>query len=121
MKYSLNKKEEQVMQILWKLKRAFVKEIIAEMPEPHPPYNTISSVVRKLESEGFVSHEAFGKNHRYLPMVKQSQYKKQAFKSLLSNYFENSHSELLSYFVKEEKIDPKDVTQMLEQIKNNQS
>ena len=121
MKYNLNKKEEQVMQILWRLKKAFVKEVIAEMPNPQPPYNTVSSIVRKLETEGFVAHEAFGKNHRYYPLVKQSQYKKQAFKSLLSNYFENSHSELLSYFVKEEKLSSKEIEELLKQLKNSQS
>ena len=109
------------MQILWKLKKAFVKEIIAEMPEPHPPYNTVSSIVRKLENEGWVAYDAFGKNHQYYPIVKQKQFKKQAFKSMMSNYFENSHSELLSYFMKEEKLSPEEIKVLLDNIKNSQS
>ena len=118
MKYSLTKKEEQVMQILWRLQKAFVKEILSELPNPKPPYNTVSSIIRKLESEGHVGYEAFGKTHRYYPILKQKQYKKQAFKSLLSNYFENSHEELLSYFVKEEKLSATEIKELLSNLKD---
>ena len=121
MNYTLNHKEEEVMQILWKLQKAFVKDIIDDMPEPKPPYNTISSIVRKLESEGIVGYEAFGKTHRYFPILKQKKYKKHAFKNLLNNYFENSHRELLSYFVREEKLTEEEVKDLLESIKSNKS
>ncbi len=119
MKYNLTAKEEQIMQILWKLNKAFVKEIIEQLPNPKPPYNTVSSIVRKLESEGYIGYEAFGKTHRYYPILKQKQFKKQAFRSLLSNYFENSHTELLSYFVKEEKLTKEEINQLLSNLKKD--
>ena len=117
MENPLTIKEERIMHILWRLKKAFVKEIIQEFPNPKPPYNTISSIVRKLESEGHVGYEAFGKTHRYFPKLKQNKYKKQAFQSLLTNYFENSHLELLSYFVNEEKLSASEIEELLSKIK----
>ena len=105
------------MHILWRLQNAFVKEIIEEFPDPKPPYNTVSSIVRKLESEGHIGYEAFGKTHRYFAKLKQTQYRKQAFQSLLTNYFENSHTEMLSYFVKEEKLSATAIEDLLSKIK----
>ena len=116
MKYTLSNKEEQVMHILWRLQKAFVKELIEEFPDPKPPYNTISSIVRKLENEGHVGYDAFGKTHRYYAKLKQKQYRKHAFQSLLTNYFEDSHKELLSYFVKEEKLTATDIEDLLSNI-----
>ena len=75
----LNEKEEQIMQVLWRMERAFVKEILAELPEPKPPITTVSSIVRKLEGEGLIGHEAFGKTHRYYPIVKKSEYRRSFF------------------------------------------
>jgi len=121
MNTTLNQKEEAIMQILWQLEKAFVKDIIEHLPSPKPPYNTVSSIIRKLESEGKVGYEAFGKTHRYFPILKQNQYKKHAFKSLLTNYFENSHHELLSYFVKEEKISKEEISELLDNLKNSES
>lgn len=121
MDYTLNHKEEQIMQILWRIQKGFVKDIIDELPEPKPPYNTVSSVVRKLESEGIVGYEAFGKTHRYFPILKQKKYKKHAFKNLLNNYFENSHTELLSYFVREEKLSEEEIKELLNSLKSNAS
>ena len=118
MKNILTNKEEEVMHILWRLKKAFVKEILGEYPDPKPPYNTISSIVRKLESEGHVGYDAFGKTHRYFPKLKQKEYRKQAFRSLLANHFENSHKELLSYFVKEEKLSTSEIEELLSRLKD---
>ncbi len=118
MKYNLNHKEEEVMQILWKLKKAFVKEIIEEMPDPKPPYNTVSSIIRKLEAAGLIGHEAFGKTHRYFAILEKQQYRKTAFKSFLSNYFGGSVEQVVSYFVQEEKVSPKELEELVEKIKN---
>ena len=65
----LTKAEEEVMQYLWKLEKAFVKEILEQMPEPKPAYNTVSTIVRILEQKGFLGFEAFGKSHRYYPLI----------------------------------------------------
>lgn len=114
----LTRAEEQIMQVLWDLEKAFVKEIIDELPEPKPAYNTVSTIVRILESKGFVEHEAFGKSHRYQAVVSKEQYKSFATEKLLSGYFENSVESMFSFFVKKEKIDLKEADEILKLIKN---
>lgn len=114
----LNEKEEQTMQILWRLKRAFVKEILAEWDEPKPPITTLSSLVRKLDTEGIIGHDSFGKTHRYFPILKKESYKKSSVKNLLTNYFAGNPEQLLSYFVKEENMAPDELKDLLEKIKN---
>ena len=96
---TLTKKEEQIMQILWKLKKAFVNDIIEELPEPKPPYNTISSIVRILESRGFVDYKAYGKSHQYFPIITKAAYRKFAFKQMISGYFDGSYEKVVSFMV----------------------
>lgn len=105
------------MQILWRLQRAFVKEIMVELEEPRPPVTTVSSLVRKLESEGFIGHEAFGKTHRYFPAVKKEEYRRATFRDWVDNYFGGSPEQLLSFFVREESVEPNELNQLLEKIK----
>ncbi|MEA5260086.1 BlaI/MecI/CopY family transcriptional regulator [Arcicella aquatica] len=101
----LTKTEEKIMQALWELKSAFVKDIIEKMDEdPKPPYNTISSVVRILEKKGYVGYKAYGKTYEYFPIIAKAEYAKKTFKKILNNYFDNSASSLLSFLVKEESI-----------------
>lgn len=100
----LTRAEQQVMQQLWKLEHAFVKEIVAEMPEPKPAYNTVSTIVRILERKGFVGHEAFGKSHRYYPLLTKKAYTKVFFKGFLNNYFSNSMKNLVSFFAKDKSL-----------------
>lgn len=115
----LTKAEEQIMQELWELQAAFVREIIERLPDPKPAYNTVSTIVRILETKGFVTHEAFGKSHRYLPIVSKEDYKKLITGKLMSNYFENSASNMLSFFLEEHKMDVKDLDEILAIIKSN--
>ncbi len=72
----LTKAEEQIMQELWQLQSAYVKDIIEQLPEPKPAYNTVSTIVRILERKGFVSHKTSGKSHLYYPIVQKDHYKK---------------------------------------------
>ncbi len=120
MKYQLTHKEEEIMHILWKLEKAFVKEIIEEMMEKQP-YNTVSSSIRKLESMGLVGHEAFGKTHRYFPILKKEDYRKKSVGRMMQNYFGGSVEQLMSYFVKEEKVDLDELNEMLEKMKKDKS
>lgn len=113
----LTKAEEDVMQHLWELDKAFVKEIVAQFPEPQPAYNTISTIVRILENKGFVGHEAFGKSHRYYPLISKEAYAEQASKKLLEGYFGGSVEKMLSFFVKKENIDLDELDQLLETVK----
>jgi predicted transcriptional regulator len=94
----LTKAEEQIMQVLWKLRKAFVKDIIDDLPEPRPAYNTVSTVVRILEKKGFVSHRAYGKTHEYYPAVSRDEYRKSYVKSFIGRYFGDSFQDLVSFF-----------------------
>jgi len=117
----LTKAEDQVMQILWNLQNAFVKDIIEEMPEPKPAYNTISTIVRILETKGFVDHKAYGKTHEYFPVVSKEKYTKFYLNNLLKGYFNGSFQNLVSFFAKENKMDIKSLEKLLEEIKNQKS
>ena len=101
----LTKAEEQIMQVLWDLKKAFVKEVIEQLPEPKPAYNTVSTIIRILETKGFIDHTAFGKSHQYHPIVSKEAYKSFATDKLMNGYFENSVESMFSFFVKKQKID----------------
>ena len=117
----LTRAEEQVIQVLWELEKAFVREIIDELPEPKPAYNTVSTIIRILETKGFVSHEAFGKSHRYFPLISKEDYKSFATGKLLNNYIGNSVESMFSFLVKEEKIDLKEadeILKLIEKLKN---
>jgi len=100
----LTRAEEQIMQILWKLDKAFVKEIIAELPLPKPAYNTVSTIVRILETKGFVGHNSFGKKHQYFPLINKAEYRKSRFSDFVNNYFGNSYRSVASFFTREEDL-----------------
>ena len=100
----LTKAEEQIMQELWLLEKAFVKEIVDKLPEPKPAYNTVSTIVRILEKKGFVDHYAYGKTHQYFPLISKTDYTKSYFKNFLNGYFSNSFQEMVSFFAKEDKM-----------------
>ena len=117
----LTKAEEQVMQFLWHLKEAIVKDIISLMPEPKPAYNTVSTVVRVLEGKGFIDHKAYGNSHVYYPLVSEAQYKKYTFDKMMSSYFSNSYQSLVSFIASEKKLDIQqldELTQLIEDLKN---
>lgn len=101
----LTRTEERIMQTLWQLNIAFVKDIIEYIDEdPKPPYNTISSVVRILEKKGYIGYKAYGKTYEYFPIITKEEYAKQSFKKVLNNYFDNSAMNLMSFLVKEEQL-----------------
>ena len=112
----LTNKEEEVMQILWKLEKAFVKEIMAEIKEDQPHYNTLSTIVRILEEKGFVGHTAFGNSHQYYPIVALEDYRKRFMKTAIDNYFDSSYKNLVSFFAKEEKISADELREILDMI-----
>lgn len=112
----LTKAEEQVMQILWTRKKSFVKEILEDMPEPKPAYNTVSTIIRILENKGFVDHEVFGKSHRYYPKVAKEDYRAFSAEQLMKGYFDASPSSMLSFFLKEKSLNSGDLDEMLKMI-----
>ena len=114
----LTNKEEEIMQILWKLKKAFVKDVLSEITEEKPHYNTLSTIIRNLEEKGFVSHDAFGNTHQYFPIVKMEDYRKRFMNTAIDTYFDSSYKNMVSFFAKEEKITAKELREILEMIEN---
>jgi BlaI family penicillinase repressor len=100
----LTNKEEEIMHILWTLEKAFVKDVLAEIQENKPHYNTLSTIIRNLEEKGFVSYNAFGKTHQYFPIVDKEAYKERFMNTAIEHYFNNSYKNVVSFFAKEEKI-----------------
>jgi predicted transcriptional regulator len=114
----LTNKEEEIMQILWKLKKAFVKEIMAAITDEQPHYNTLSTIVRNLEEKGFVSHNAFGNTHQYYPIVSIEDYRKRFMNTAIDTYFNSSYKNMVSFFAKEEKISADELREILAMIES---
>ena len=114
----LTKAEEQVMQVLWEIKRGFVKDVIDKLPEPKPAYNTVSTIIRILEKKGFAGHEDFGKTYRYFPLVTKKDYSKQVMQGLVKNYFGNSYQTLFSFFAKNNKLSVSELEEMRNLVDN---
>ncbi|MEJ2006402.1 MAG: BlaI/MecI/CopY family transcriptional regulator [Cyclobacteriaceae bacterium] len=115
----LTKAEEQVMQILWDLEKAFVKEIISEMPDPKPAYNTVSTIIRILEQKGFVDHKAFGKTYQYYPIIAKDDYSQFYLNNFLTGYFSGSFERLVSFFARENDLDVTEVDELMKHVKKN--
>lgn len=115
----LTKAEEEIMQILWKLDKGFVKDILEELPEPKPAYNTVSTIVRILEKKGFVGYTAFGKSHEYFPLVAEDKYKSFFLKNFMSGYFGGSFEKLVSFFAKDNNLDVKELDQLMRHVKDD--
>ena len=112
----LTNKEEEIMHILWKLKKAFVKEVMAEITEDQPHYNTLSTIIRNLEEKGYVSYNAFGNTHQYYPLVSIEEYRKRFMSTAIDNYFNSSYKNMVSFFAKEEKITAEELREILSMI-----
>ncbi|MFA6949266.1 MAG: BlaI/MecI/CopY family transcriptional regulator [Lentimicrobiaceae bacterium] len=108
----LTRSEEQVMQILWRVGKGYVHELLQYFPEPKPAYNTVSTFIRILEKKGFVDHENINKSHLYYPMVTKSEYAKQTFKTLLKGYFSNSYKQMVSFFADDDKLSISELEEM---------
>ena len=115
----LTNKEEEIMHILWKLEKAFVKDVLAEIKEDKPHYNTLSTIIRNLEDKGYVGYHAFGKTHQYFPIVSKEDYRKRFMNLAIDNYFNNSYKNMVSFFAKEEKISVEDLKEIIALIEKN--
>lgn len=116
----LTNKEEEIMHILWKLEKAFVKEVLAEIEGENLHYNTISTIIRNMEEKGYVGHKAFGKTHQYFPLVPIEVYRKQFMNTASKKFFDNSYKNMVSFFAKEEKISAAELREILEIIEKNE-
>lgn len=108
------------MQVLWQLDKAFIKDIVENMPAPQPHYNTVSTIIKILCDKGIVAYESFGKANRYYPLVKKEEYSKKTMKQFVKKYFEGSYGSMLSFFAKEKDISIAELEDILKEMKNEQ-
>ena len=115
----LTNKEEEVMKILWRLEKAFVKDILKEFTVSKPHYNTLSTIVRNLEEKEYVGHEAFGNTHRYYPLITKEAYRKKYISESIADFYDNSYKNMVSFFAREQKITAEELREILEIIEKN--
>lgn len=118
---TLTKAEEQIMQAVWKLEKAFLREIVEAMPNPKPHQNTVATLLKILIEKEFVGINAIGRHHQYYPLVSKEEYSKRSMKQLAKNYFEGSFSNVVSFLVKENNISIEELESLLQQIKKQQN
>lgn len=112
----LTKAEEQIMHILWSIKKGFVNDIMENLPDPKPAYNTVSTIVRILEKKGFIDHHAYGKTHEYFPLVSKDKYTKSFMKGFVESYFSNSYQNMVSFFSKSEDMTTKEIEEIIKML-----
>ena len=117
----LTKAEEEIMQVLWQLDTAFVKDIIGKLPKPKPAYNTVSTVVRILEQKGFAGHEIHGKSHKYHPLITKEAYTRSFMKGFVKRYFGGSYQQMVSFFTTEDKLSLDELEQLIKRLKDKES
>lgn len=122
----LTRAEEEIMRVLWQLDRAFVKDVLAELPESDatpakPAYNTVSTIIRILEKKGLVGYTAYGKTHEYYPLITEEQYRRFQTEQLMSNYFDNSLKKLVSFFVNEKNVSLTEADEIIRLLNQNKS
>jgi len=112
----LTRAEEQVMQVLWKIKRGFVKDILEHFDEPKPAYNTVSTIVRILQDKGFVDHKAYGRTHEYFPLISKKEYSKMHLNTFVKDYFSNSFEKMVTFFAREKSISVKEMGEIMKMM-----
>lgn len=117
----LTKAEEQIMHAIWNIGKGFAKDIHDELDDPKPAYNTVLTVIRVLCDKGFVSYTTYGKSNEYTSTISRESYSAQRLNSLKKNYFNNSSAQLLSFFVKESKMDLNELDQIIKLLKKEKN
>lgn len=100
----ITKAQEEILRTLWEVGEGVVTDVIDKLPEPKPAYNTVSTVIKVLEKKGYVSHKVYGKTHVYYPIVSKEEYARNTIKSTFNELFNNSLNQVVSFFVKEDKV-----------------
>ncbi|WP_299527965.1 BlaI/MecI/CopY family transcriptional regulator [uncultured Lutibacter sp.] len=117
----LTKAEEQFMQVLWELEEASVQDIIDQLPKPKPAYNTVSTIIRILETKDFVAHKTKGRGYIYFPLVKKADYSNQTLNKLVDGYFGGSFKSMVSFFVNKNDVDINELETILEAINDKKT
>ncbi|MBR2291825.1 MAG: BlaI/MecI/CopY family transcriptional regulator [Prevotella sp.] len=115
----LTNKEKEIMDLYWKHGPMFVRELQEYYDEPRPHFNTLSTIVRILEREGFLGHKQFGNTYQYYPLITEGEYGRKSIAGIIKNYFNDSYLSAVSSFVKEEKISVEELRELIDQIEGN--
>jgi predicted transcriptional regulator len=113
---NLTPQEEELMLIIWQQGSGILKNFINAMVEPYPPYTTVASTIKNLERKSYVSGELFGNTYRYTPLISENEYKTKFMSGIVSNYFENSYAEMVSFFAKKQKISAEELQEIIKLI-----
>jgi predicted transcriptional regulator len=116
----LTKAEEEIMQILWRLRKARVADVLYEIEDKDPSYNTVSTIVRILQSKGFVDHEKHGRGYLYFPIIEKEAYQSTRVHCIVNDYFNGSFKNMLSFFVQKEDLDIDDLEEIKQLTKNKE-
>lgn len=117
----LTKREDQIMQIVWQLKTAFIRDIIERLPEPKPHYNSVATIVKILVKKGVLKSRLLGNTHQYSPAIDFEEYRDENLGNIKKKFFENSFPKMMAYFAKEEKLSEEEISELMEMIKSNKS
>lgn len=117
----LTRAEEQIMQVLWRLDQAFLREIVDEMPNPRPHQNTVATLLKILVEKEFAGITVLGRQHQYSALISKEEYSRKTMKQMVKGYFEGSFSNIVSFMVKENNISVEELENILQQIKKQQN
>lgn len=115
----LTRAEEEVMQVLWRMRRAFIKDMLEKFDDPKPAYSTVSTIIRILQDKGFVSYRAYGRTYQYFPVISKDEYRKAVMSNFVRNYFSNSYQKLVSFFAREDSISVKEMEEIMEAMRKH--
>ena len=121
---TLTKAEEKIMKILWGIEKGFIKDIIDQYPDPKPPYNSVSTIVRVLVQKEIVGYTAYGNSHQYHPLISKEEYSKGQLSRLVGDYYNNSLKQVVNFFSESKELNEKEVDEvmkMLEDLKNQKN
>jgi len=121
---TLTKAEERIMKILWEIEKGFIKDIIQKFPNPKPPYNSVSTIVRVLVQKEIVGFTAFGNSHQYHPLISKEEYRKGQLSQLVKNYYNNSLSQVVNFFTESKNLDERELDEamrLLEALKSQKN
>lgn len=114
----LSNAEEQLMQSLWKHKKAIMKDLVHSYPDPKPALTTVATLLKRMQDKGFVDYVQVGRSREYFPLVKKSDYFRTHVNGLIKNFFNDSASQFASFFTQETDLNKKeleDLKKLIEQ------
>ena len=117
----LTKKEDEIMQVVWRLEAVFIRDIIEQLPKPKPHYNTVATIVKILEKKGFLKSQKLGNIYQYSPAIRFEVYRDRDLKDIQKKYFDNSFKKMFTHFARKEKFTEEELAELIKIIKSNKS